>query len=219
MKIKGAIFDMDGTLLDSMFLWETVGENYLISRGIVPEKGLRQKLKIMSLAQAAKYYQEKYAIADSIDTIVSDVNRMIDHLYFDVVELKKGVLPFLEKLRADGVKMCVATATDRYMAEAAFKRTGISDYFIDIFTCAEVGFGKNSPVIFERALEKLGTDKSETLVFEDALYAIETAKNAGFTVVSVFDPSTADQQEEIKKWSDYHIETYLTRLAAHEILP
>lgn len=208
MKIKGAIFDMDGTLLDSMYLWETVGADYLVSRGITPEKGLREKLKVMSLAQAAEYYRRKYDITDDIDTIVKDVNCMIDHLYFDVVELKEGVVPFLEELKSDGVKMCVATATQRYMAEAALKRTGIFDYFIHTFTCAEVGFGKDSPVIFERALERLGTEKCNTLVFEDALYAIETAKDAGFTVVSVFDSSTEAQQKEIKKRSDYHIDSY-----------
>ena len=208
MKIKGAIFDLDGTLLDSMFIWDTIGEDYLIHRGITPEYGLNEKFKTMSIVQAATYYQSNYGLTESVEEIISGVNGMIDHFYANVVTLKSGVLSYLHRLKADGVKMCIATATDRYMAEAALKRNGIFEFFSGILTCTEVGFGKDNPMIFEKALKVLGTDKNETLIFEDALHAIETAKKSGFKVVGVFDQYSIKEQEKIKEISDYYINSF-----------
>lgn len=208
MKIKGAIFDLDGTLLDSMFIWDTIGEDYLIRRGITPEDGLNEKFKTMSIVQAAKYYQSNYGLTENVEEIISGVNGMIDHFYAGVVTLKNGVLSALDRLKADGVKLCIATATDRYMVEAALKHNGIFEYFSDILTCTEVGFGKDSPLIFEKALEILGTDKNETLIFEDALHAIETAKKSGFQVVGVFNQSSINEQSKIKEISDYYINSF-----------
>lgn len=208
MKIKGAIFDLDGTLLDSMFIWDTIGEDYLIHRGITPEYGLNEKFKTMSIVQAATYYQSNYGLTESVEEIISGVNGMIDHFYANVVTLKSGVLSYLHRLKADGVKMCIATATDRYMAEAALKRNGIFEFFSGILTCTEVGFGKDNPMIFEKALKVLGTDKNETLIFEDALHAIKTAKKSDFKVVGVFDQSSIMEQEKIKEISDYYINSF-----------
>jgi len=208
MNIKGAIFDLDGTLLDSMFIWDTIGSEYLISRGILPEKGLNAKFKTMSIVQAAEYYQERYGITDSIEDIISGVNSMIEHYYSDIVPAKPGVEALLKKLESRGVKMCVATATDRYMVEAALKRTGLDSFFCGVFTCTEVGSGKDCPEIFEKALETLQTRRDETIVFEDALYAVKTAKKAGFHVAAVYDKSSEAEQEEIKKLSDFYITSY-----------
>ena len=208
MKISGAIFDLDGTLLDSMYIWDTIGEEYLISRGITPEKGLNDKFKTMSIVQAAEYYQKNYGLTESTHEIIKGVNSMIDHLYSDVVGLKSGVIPFLNQLKCDNVKMCIATATDRYMVEAALKHNGIYEYFSDILTCTEVGFGKDSPIIFEKALECLGTPKDETLVFEDAFHAIETAKKAGFKVVGIFDKYSINEQAKIKETADYYVNSF-----------
>lgn len=204
MRIKGAIFDLDGTLMDSMFIWDTIGADYLISRGIIPEEGLNEIFKKKSLVQAAQYYQDNYGITDSIPTIMEGVNGMIDHLYSQKITIKKGVLPLLEKFKEKGVEMCIATATDRHLVEAALKHNGIYEYFSHILTCTEIGFGKDSPEIFEKALEKLETEKTETLVFEDALHAIETAKHSGFQVVGIYDESSWEDQEKIKELSDYY---------------
>jgi HAD superfamily hydrolase (TIGR01509 family) len=208
MNIKGAIFDLDGTLLDSMFIWDTIGKDYLISRGITPEKGLNRKFKTMSIVQAAEYYRANYEITDSVEEIIDGVNSMIDHLYANSIQMKDGVLSMLKELKKCGVKMCIATATDRFMVEAALKNNGIEEYFSHIFTCTEVGFGKDRPIIFEAALEKMGTGKEETYVFEDALYAIQTARNAGFKIVGVYDKSSEREQCEIIKMSDFYLESF-----------
>ena len=104
--------------------------------------------------------------------------------------------------------MCVATATDRFLIEAALKRNGILSYFEDVLTCEEVGAGKNEPIIYEKALELLGTDKSDTLVFEDAHYAIVTAKKAGFKIVAIQDDAEKRHEEKIKALSDVYITSY-----------
>lgn len=206
--IKGAIFDLDGTLLDSMHIWNTVGTDYLISRGVTPEPGLMEKFKKFSIIQAAEYCRRFYGITDSTQSIVDGINSMAEGFYSFKAEIKPGVARMLEKMSANGVKMCVATATDRHMVEAALKRNGIYRFFDGIFTCTEVGFGKDSPVIFEKALEFLGTKKEETVVLEDALHAIETAKKAGFYVVGVYDKSSENESWEIKAVCDEYITSY-----------
>ncbi|MEG0692804.1 MAG: HAD-IA family hydrolase [Oscillospiraceae bacterium] len=208
IKIDGAIFDMDGTLLDSMFIWNTIGEEYLLSRGITPEKNLNQIFKSMSLVEAVEYYQNEYGITDSSKDIIDGVNGMIEHFYIEKVSAKEGVKEFLQHLEQCGVKMCVATATDRYLAEAALKRTGLLKFFSEIFTCTEVGSGKDQPLIYETALQHLNTGKSSTYIFEDALYAVKTAKNAGFHVVGVYDESERNHQSELADSSDIYMNSF-----------
>lgn len=209
MRIKGAIFDLDGTLLDSMFIWDTIGEDYLKSQGILPKENLNETFKSMSLLQAAEYYQSEYGLSLTTEEIMDGVNDMIEHFYADVVLTKPGVAEFLEKLKKCGTKMCVATATDKHLVKAALERNGILNYFSEIFTCTEVGAGKDNPLIFNRALAHLGTNIADTLVFEDALYAIKTAKGAGFTVCGVEDTSEKSNQAIIKNMVDIYIHSYL----------
>jgi HAD superfamily hydrolase (TIGR01509 family) len=208
MKIKGAIFDLDGTLLDSMNVWKTLASDYLISRNIVPEKNLDEKFKTFSMEQGAQYYRTKYGLTESPDFLIENVNRMIEYKYENSIELKKGVKEFLEFLYNKGVKMCVATASSKKLTKLALERNDILKYFVDIITCEDVGISKNSPYIFEKALEIINTNKLETIVFEDSLHAIETAKKAGFRVAAVYDLSAKEEEEEIKKISDYYFRTF-----------
>ncbi len=202
--IRGAVFDLDGTLLDSMFIWDTAGENYLRSIGYEPKEDLRETFKSFSLYQAACYYRSEYGVTLSVDEIMDGVNRMIEKYYKDEVPLKPGVAEFLQLLKDNGVKMCIATASDKYLVEAALTRCGVSEYFSEIFTCSSVGRGKDEPVIYREALKFLGTHKSETVVFEDAAYAIKTAKNDGFITAAVFDIHE-QRQNEIRALADFYI--------------
>ena len=210
MRIRGAIFDVDGTLLDSMFIWDTIGEAYLRSIGYQPKENLNETFKNMSLHQAARYYQTEYGVTQSIDEIMDGVNAMLERYYRFEVPLKPGVAELLERLRQDGVRLCIATATDRHLVEAALDRCGVLSCFGEIFTCNEVGHGKDEPDIFEAALRFLGTRREETLVFDDALYAVRTAKEAGFPVAAVYD-SHERSQEEVCARSDLYLED-LTQL-------
>ena len=210
MRIRGAIFDVDGTLLDSMFIWDTIGETYLRSIGYQPKENLNETFKNMSLHQAARYYQTEYGVTRSIDEIMDGVNAMLERYYRFEVPLKPGVAELLERLRQSGVKLCIATATDRHLVEAALDRCGVLSCFGEIFTCNEVGHGKDEPDIFEASLRFLGTRREETLVFDDALYAVRTAKEAGFPVAAVYD-NHERSQAEVRARSDLYLED-LTQL-------
>ena len=207
--IKGAIFDFDGTLVDSMFIWDTIGEVYLRSLDIEPRENLAETFKTFTLEESAEYYRTHYGVSLSVAEIVDGVNRMIEDLYKSTVPLKKGVAEFLAGLSKDGVRMCIATVTDKYLVEAALTRLKVRQYFGEIITTAEVGCGKNDPNIYRTALAYLGTEKRETLVFEDVLHALMTAKNDGFPVAAVYDKHEI-RQTEMKANGDYYITDYKT---------
>ena len=204
MKIECAIFDFDGTLFDSMFIWDNVGEIYLRSLGKEPKASMNKDVRTLSLYQSACYFKEKYEIALSVEEIMAGINQTIEHFYIYEVQPKASVISFLSELKQQGISICIATASDRYQIEAALKRCGIEDIFEAVFTCTEVGHGKDEPVIFRKAMEYFDADRSNTVVFEDALHAIQTAKKDGFIVASVFDRSEK-RQNEIRDISDCYI--------------
>lgn len=206
--IQGVIFDFDGTLFDSMFIWDTAGEVYLRSIGKEPEANLQKVLKPMSLLQSAQYIREKYDIPLSVEEIMDGVNRTVEDFYFHTVEPKPGVIDFLEELHRGNIKMCIATATDRYQVEAALQRCKMRHFFSEIFTCTEVGSGKDRPDIFRKAMEHLQTDRSNTAVVEDAYHAAFTAKQDGFLVVGVYD-SYESRQQELLQIADVFLPDYL----------
>ena len=205
--LEGAIFDMDGTLLDSMSMWSTMGERYLRSIGYEPRPGLNDAFRALSLYQATCYYQREYGVTLSSEELLQGINTMVEQYYTAEAVLKPGVAEFLEQLHQKGVKMCVATATDHYLVETGLKRCGIDKYFSQIFTCGIVGHGKDEPIIFREALRHLGTNKSKTLVFEDALHALTTAKEDGFPVVAVYD-AQEKHRDKMLAMADLYINSF-----------
>lgn len=202
--LKGAIFDFDGTLVDSMYIWDTIGEDYLRSLGKEPHEDLKETFMTLTLEEAAEYYRTDYGVTLSVKEIVDGVNTMVEGIYRTRVALKQGVADFLAQLKDNGTRMCIATVTDRYLVEETLDRLGILQYFSEIFTCAEVGYGKDKPIIYRKALEHLGTTKNETYVFEDSLFALKTAKADGFTTVGVYDRHE-NRQDNLKNLADYYI--------------
>ena len=202
--LKGAIFDFDGTLVDSMFIWDTIGEDYLRSLGKEPHEDLKETFMTLTLEQAAEYYRTHYGVTLSVKEIVDGVNTMVEGIYRTRVALKQGVADFLAQLKENGTRMCIATVTDRYLVEETLDRLGILQYFSEIFTCAEVGYGKDKPIIYRKAHEHLDTVKNETYVFEDSLFALKTAKADGFTTIGVYDRHETSQ-DKLKNLADYYI--------------
>ena len=147
----------------------------------------------------------EYGVPGSTDEVADGINKVLEERYFHTIEAKPYVREFLELLRENGVKICAATATDRYLVEAALKRNGLYDYFSQIYTCTEVGRGKEFPDIYLKAMEFMGERQEDTVVFEDAYYAIKTAKAAGFYVVAMADETTKEDEEGIVQAADeYH---------------
>ena len=138
---------------------------------------------------------------------MTGINQTVEYFYVHEVLPKPGVVGFLERMNQSQIPMCIATASDRCQIEAALGRCGMKRYFESIFTCSEVGHGKDEPVIFRKAMEHFNADRSTTVVFEDALHAVQTAKADGFMTIAVFD-SSEERQDEIRSLSDCYIADY-----------
>lgn len=197
--ITGVIFDVDGTLLDSMDVWEKAPFQYLQNRGVFPEKNLGKTLFSMTMEQGALYIKEKYHLKESVQEIIQGVNEAAETFYAKEVPLKSGMRKLLETLKSAGIPVAAATTSSRPLVETAFLRLGIRSYFQAIFTASEVGKGKEEPDIYYLAAKALGSPKETTAVFEDGLYAAKTAAKAGFFVVGVYDRCSEKDQETLKK--------------------
>lgn len=207
MSFKGAIFDLDGTLIDSMEMWEKIEKDYIESLGVKLDDEMVNDLNTMSIVQAGNYISEKFNVDLDIKKMYREICETMIKFYSKDVALKPGVKNFLEMLRENGVKMCIATASDRNIVEPTLKRLGIFEHFEFIITCTEVGKGKESSDIFEKSLEMLRTNKENTYVFEDSLVAISTAKKCGFKVVGINDIVSLINKKSIMELSDIYVES------------
>ena len=186
--MKAAIFDVDGTLLDSMPAWDNVSLSYLQKRGLTPEPGLSDTFNRLSLEQIAVYYQTHYGIRDDVPTIVRENVAFIEQAYRSGFLKARGKrLPLHSAALWD--PMALATASEKESVCAALQRCGVLSCFSVILTCTQVGAGKDTPLIFRRCAEELHTSPINTFVFEDSLYAARTARAAGFPVIGVYDDS------------------------------
>lgn len=203
--IRGVIFDVDGVLLNSMPVWENLGELYLNRLGIEAEKGLGDTLFTMSLEEGAGYLISRYNLDKTPEEIVKGLNREVQEFYERRVPLKEGVRQFLQEFRERQIPMAIATSGDRKNAEAALKRLKVFSYFRGIFTCSEIGSSKSQPDIYYAAALQLDTEPSETWVFEDALHALQTAKKAGFKTVGVYDKASDRNLADIWNTADIYL--------------
>ena len=208
--VDAVIFDLDGTLLDSLSAWEHSGTNFLRTQGITPPEGLDEKLVKMSLMDGARLLKEMFSLPQEPEEILRLTLDPIRRHYFEDIPAKPGVPETLRHLKAQGVKLCVATASDGELARAALARLELLDLFDFVLTCDEVGVGKRSPAVYEEALRRLGTEKSRTLVAEDAPYALQTARRAGFMTAGVADPHTLPEGAlQMRAEADFYVETFL----------
>lgn len=207
MKFDAAIFDMDGTLIDSLIfwniLWEKMGQTYLHTPGFRPSQADDKAVRTMLMKDAMALIHKNYGIADSAEALLAFTNRLIEEFYATIVEVKPGVREFLEHCKEEGVKMCIASATERDLVLLALKHCGLDGYFEKVFSCGDIGKGKDQPDIYLIAREYLGTQIKDTWVFEDSLVAIETAAKLGMPTVAIYDPDNFGQERMQKIASHY----------------
>lgn len=202
------IFDMDGTLLDSMEFWQNLGRQYLESKGKSPDDDLEDVIESMTLQESASYFKKKYDLDEDTEEIIKEVVDFIEDKYLNEIPLKKGVKKFLEKVYYQGYKMCILTTSEKSQAVGALKRTGVLDLFDEVYTDKDFNLSKKDPQIYVKTCEKMGEFPSDTVLFEDALYAIESAKKTKCTVVGVYDEYSKGDWDKIISIADKAIKNF-----------
>ena len=199
MDKRYAIFDMDGTLVDSMGFWKNLATEYLQSKGVetIPADIL-ERIKPMTMSESAALFKQEFGLTGDVE---GEMNAMMEDHYRTDIPLKPGVFEYLHAHK--DVKMCVASATAEHLMEACLGRLGVRSCFEFLLSCERVGMGKESPAVYLEAAKRLGAKPPEIAVYEDALYAVQTAKNAGFCVIGVYDKSA--DMEAVKAAADEFI--------------
>lgn len=203
--IDAAIFDLDGTLVDSMWMWKSIDIEYLARYGIELPDDLQKSVEGMSFSETASYFKERFELPDSLDQIKSDWNLMAWDKYRNEVPLKEGVLELLTYLKEQGIPVGIATSNSRELVELVVEKHGIKDYFTSIRTSCEVAKGKPSPDIYLLVAKDLGVDPTRCLVFEDVLHGVMAGRNANMKVCAVDDEFSKNDEEEKIKLADYFV--------------
>lgn len=205
---KAVIFDLDGTLVDSMWMWEKIDIEYLGRYGIpLPDK-LQESIEGMSFSETAVYFKERFALADSLDKIKTDWNEMACEKYRNEVPFKEGALAFLQFCKKHGIKLGVATSNSRELVECVAEALDLHDYMDCIMTACEVKKGKPAPDIYLAVAKKLSVEPCECLVFEDILPGLQAGRNAGMTTCAIADAYSENVRTEKMESADYFIEDY-----------
>lgn len=206
--IKGAIFDMDGTIIDSMWVWSRIDKDYLKKRGTEVPSDLYDNIGHLSFNETAEYFKARFNLPDSVEDIQEEWNRMAFNEYSNNVKLKPGVKKFLTILKAKNIRISLATSNSLTLIEAALKNNDVYDLFDSITTTDEVKRNKNFPDIYLLAAKKLGLAPNQCIVFEDILPAVIGAKASGAKVIGVHDFYSRDQMKDIMEKADRYIFEY-----------
>ena len=206
--MKYAIFDFDGTLIDSMKMWRNVGRVFLESHGYPPLKYQKKTSNDTWEHDFLREVREQLNIDVTYEEFFKWFSDYVIGQYSYHLQLKDNAYSLLSKLKSEGVKMCICSSTHRFMMQSALNRLELNEFFEFTCHCNEFGKEKNAPEIFLHCMEKLGAEKPcEVAVFEDAFYAASTAKKAGFYVAGIYD-TTEHRNEEMRKICDQYISDF-----------
>lgn len=206
--IKAVFFDLDGTLVDSMWIWRDIDIEYLARYNLKLPETLQSEIEGMSFSETAIYMQKRFQIPESVESMKNTWNQMAEDKYANEVMLKKGALAFLDYCKMHQIKLGIATSNSTQLVRTVLKARGIQDYFDCIVTGCEVDRGKPSPDIYLEAAKRCNVASSECLVFEDIVPGIMAGKSAGMKVCAIEDNYSMHQKEEKIKLADYYIKDY-----------
>lgn len=206
--MKYIIFDLDGTLLDSMYIWKNVSSLYLEKQGIQPPEGMINIVKKFTIPEAARYFISTFSLPFTENEVVESIIDIVADKYRNEIQLKPYALNFIQKQKELGSKMCILTASESSYIFAALERLNLLPYFECILTCTEIGLTKKDPLVYKIAMERLGGNIENTYVFEDALYAVKSAHQGGFSVIAIEDSCALPDKNEIMNLCTRYIQNY-----------
>ena len=207
-QMKAAIFDLDGTLVDSMWMWKAIDIEYLSRYGYECPEDLQRIIEGMSFSETAVYFKERFQIPESLEEIKAEWISMAMDKYCREVPLKKGAEEFLKALKKQGIKAGIATSNGRELVDAVLQSLEIDGYFEAVTVGCEVAAGKPAPDIYQKVAKTLQVPPERWLVFEDVPAGIMAGKAAGMTVCAIEDEFSAPMREEKLALADYYIEDY-----------
>jgi HAD superfamily hydrolase (TIGR01509 family) len=206
--IKAVIFDVDGTLVDSMWIWKQVDIEFLARRQIELPIDLQKDIEGMSYTGTAEYFKERFQLPETVEEIKEEWRVMADDLYNNVIPLKAGVMELLRIIRDNGLKVGIATSNSRELVETMMKRHEIEKYFDSIRTSCEVARSKPFPDVYLKAAEDLCVEPESCLVFEDTVAGATAAKAAGMRVIAVYDKTSAESRPHLEQLAELYIEDF-----------
>lgn len=206
--IQAVLFDLDGTLVDSMWVWRDIDIIYLGKFGLTLPESLQAEIEGKSFSETAVYIKERFDIPDTVEEMKAEWNRLAWDKYTHEVPLKKGAGEFLNHCKEKGIRLGIATSNSRELVDNIIKVHGLSDYFTGVVTGCEVERGKPSPDIYLEAAKRCGVEPSACLVFEDIIPGIMAGRAAGMKVCAVEDEYSLPQEAEKRRLADYYIKDY-----------
>ncbi|MCQ2582813.1 MAG: HAD family phosphatase [Treponema sp.] len=207
--LNGVIFDIDGTLLDSMSIWGELGTKYLRSYGIDAGVDFNKIARSMTIEEGVSYLKQRFNIEKSESEIKKGLVAILADFYLKEVQLKPGAENLVKQFAKKQIPMALATSGDSRLAIPALERLNLMKYFVILLTCGQLNTNKGEPLIFLRAMENLGSDgeRKKYIIIEDSLQALKTASAAGFRTLGILDESSESDWDEIKKTADCWVES------------